>query len=894
VPDQTSQLERLTSALASRYRIERELGHGGMATVYLAEDLKHHRKVAVKVLRPELAAVLGAERFLKEIEVTANLQHPQILPLHDSGEADSFLYYVMPYVEGESLREKLRREKQLAVEESIEIATAVASALDYAHRHGVIHRDIKPENILLHETQPVVADFGIALAVTAAGGTRLTETGLSLGTPEYMSPEQATGDRELDARSDVYSLGAVVYEMLTGDPPHAGNTIQAIIAKVLSEEPTPITRTRSLVPANVDAAVQRALAKVPADRFATASQFADALTNLAFALPTTGMPAGAGVQAPGLWKRLSVGLAAFAAVMTVLFIWSLLRPWPESPVLKMSLALPEGEEVVEPVAGPALALSADGSTLVYLGSNEAGGWQLWVRRRDELRATPMRGTEGAICPALSPDGREVVYVTGAPGPIKVVPLQGGTPRTLVDSALWVGDWGEDGAVYYTDLALGISRVPAGGGEPEVITTVDAAAGEVGHGPVNVLPSGRGAVFTIERGGGVLTEDIAAVQFATGEVTVLARGTLARYAATGHLLWTTADGTLMAAPFDEHGLSLTGPAMPVLEGVRVNPIASTDLALSQTGTLVYRTGGMIRSTAQPVWVERDGTTREIDPGWRIDILSLTPGLALSPDGSRLAVTKLDGGDHNVWIKRLDTGQLSRLTFEGKRESFLPSWTPDGRSVVFLRRAAGLFELWMKRADGAGSAELLWQDERHILEGVFSHSGAWLVYRLGIVGDLDLYAIRPGLDSVGTALLATEFSERAPVFSPDDRWLAHVSNQTGRDEVYVSPFPNVADWRLQVSTARGVGPVWAHSGEELFYRNGANELVAVEVTADSTFSVGQQRVLFSMAGFATSRFNTTYNVSLDDQRFVMLRRIPSAPSELIWIENFFEELKAKVGN
>jgi serine/threonine-protein kinase len=266
VPDPASQLERLTSALASRYRIERELGHGGMATVYLAEDLKHHRKVALKVLRPELAAILGAERFLKEIEVTANLQHPQILPLHDSGEADSFLYFVMPYAEGESLRDKLRRERQLAIEESVAIATAVASALDYAHRHGVIHRDIKPENILLHETQPVVADFGIALAVTAAGGTRLTETGLSLGTPEYMSPEQATGDRELDARSDVYSLGAVVYEMLTGDPPHSGNTIQAILAKVLSEEPTPITRTRKLVPANVEAAVQRALAKIPAER----------------------------------------------------------------------------------------------------------------------------------------------------------------------------------------------------------------------------------------------------------------------------------------------------------------------------------------------------------------------------------------------------------------------------------------------------------------------------------------------------------------------------------------------------------------------------------------------------------------------------------------------------
>ncbi len=231
------QVERLKAALADRYTIQEELGAGGMATVYLAEDLKHHRQVAVKVLRPELAAILGAERFLKEIEVTANLQHPHILPLFDSGEADSFLYYVMPYVEGDSLRDKLNREKQLGVDETVKIAEGVAAAMAYAHRQGVIHRDIKPENILIHDGQPVVADFGIALAVTTAGGTRLTETGLSLGTPQYMSPEQATGDRELDGRSDIYSLGCVLYEMLTGDPPHTGPTAQAVIAKVVTDKP---------------------------------------------------------------------------------------------------------------------------------------------------------------------------------------------------------------------------------------------------------------------------------------------------------------------------------------------------------------------------------------------------------------------------------------------------------------------------------------------------------------------------------------------------------------------------------------------------------------------------------------------------------------------------------
>ena len=266
----------LAEALRDRYALERELGAGGMATVFLARDLKHHRPVALKVLRPELAAVIGAKRFLQEIETT-DLQHPHILPLHDSGEVGGTAYYVMPYVEGESLRDRLRREKQLPIEVAVRIATEVASALDYAHRKGVVHRDIKPENILLHEGQALVADFGIALALSAAGGTRMTETGLSLGTPHYMSPEQAMGEREITGRSDVYALGCVLYEMLTGDPPFTGSTAQAIVAQVVTESPRPMIPRRHTIPAHIEAAVLRALEKLPADRFATPAEFAQAL-----------------------------------------------------------------------------------------------------------------------------------------------------------------------------------------------------------------------------------------------------------------------------------------------------------------------------------------------------------------------------------------------------------------------------------------------------------------------------------------------------------------------------------------------------------------------------------------------------------------------------------------
>jgi len=313
----TDVLARLAAALADRYRIERELGQGGMATVHLAEDLRHHRKVAIKVLRPELAAVLGAERFVQEITTTAALSHPHILPLFDSGTAEGFLYYVMPYVEGETLRNKLDREKQLGVDEAVKLTTEVADALDYAHRHGVIHRDIKPENILLHDGRPMVADFGIALAVSAAAGGRMTETGLSLGTPHYMSPEQATAEKEITARSDVYSLASVLYEMLAGQPPHLGGSAQQIIMKIVTDQARPVTELRKAVPPNVAAALAKALEKLPADRFDSARAFAEALGNTHFTVE--GTAAGLSSSTGGPWRRrFQAALAAVALLSVVL------------------------------------------------------------------------------------------------------------------------------------------------------------------------------------------------------------------------------------------------------------------------------------------------------------------------------------------------------------------------------------------------------------------------------------------------------------------------------------------------------------------------------------------------------------------------------------------------
>jgi serine/threonine-protein kinase len=329
---------RLNAALEGRYAIERQLGEGGMATVYLADDLKHERKVALKVLKPELAAVVGAERFLAEIKTTANLQHPHILPLFDSGEADSFLFYVMPYVEGETLQGRIDREKQLPVDEAVRIATAVANALDHAHRNEVIHRDIKPANILLQDGEPMVADFGMALAVGAAGGHRLTETGLSMGTPFYMSPEQATGDQIVGDQSDVYALACVLYEMLVGEPPYTGTTAQAVLGKIIQGAPVSATSIRGSIPANVDAAMVRALEKLPADRFTGAQDFAKALADPGFRhgeLVEAGVAAGVGP-----WKRLTIAGWSAAAVFALGLGWALLAPRAAEARRALRVALP--------------------------------------------------------------------------------------------------------------------------------------------------------------------------------------------------------------------------------------------------------------------------------------------------------------------------------------------------------------------------------------------------------------------------------------------------------------------------------------------------------------------------------------------------------------------------
>ena len=892
-------LTRLQSALADRYRLDREIGAGGMATVYLAQDIRHDRKVALKVLRPELAAVIGAERFLAEIELTANLQHPHILPLFDSGEADSYLFYVMPFIEGETLRDRLTREKQLPVAEALRLAGEIASALDYAHRHGVVHRDIKPENILLHDGQALVADFGIALAASKASGSRMTETGMSLGTPHYMSPEQAMGEREITARSDIYALGAVLYEMLTGEPPFTGNTAQAVVASVLTESPRPLATQRHTIPRHVEAAVITALEKLPADRFATAAEFAEALKDKTYtstvSLEAAAPPATGRAAAKRRPSGVTLALIAATVVATAAALWGWLRPKPVEPLTQFSVALPTTEALQPPLntGGARVAISRDGRAIAYLGPGE-GGPRLWVRRLDQLSAMPIQGSQGGTSPFFSPDGKRLGFITNGTS-VRIASLDGSPLVTLTDKAnSTAGDWGDDGYVYF-EVDSGLARIKPTGGAIEPVYNMSTKDGnEVGAEWPCVLPGGKGIIFRLRRAGqGPADFNIVAMKLPNGPKHVLTHGIYARYAPTGHLLVVTSDGKLIAIPFDTKKLELTGSPVALLDGVGVRAGGfNVDLAVSPTGTLIYTTGSMLGSR-RAIWVSRDGTASPVDPSW--DPQGSIQNAELSPDGKAMAVELDRGGKSDIWVKPLPTGPFSRITF-GDTASVRPAWSPDGREVYYIqdRSGTGTGAVYAHRADGTGNARQLIGSKADFAQILPSRDGRWLLVRtpLNVPGTgADIVGYRPG-DTKAVPLIATPAAEGYPALSPDGRWLAYSSTESGTQEIFVRPFPETGTAKWQVSTAGGTQPRWSNSGRELFYINGKSDMMTAEVRPGATFALGEQHVLFSTAPYSTAASVQSYSVSPDNKQFLMLREgATNAQSELIIAEHWLQDLKAK---
>ena len=883
--------ERLSQALIDRYRIERELGAGGMATVYLAQDLKHDRKVALKVLKPELAAVLGAERFVVEIKTTAALQHPHILPLFDSGTAGSFLYYVMPFIDGETLRDKLTRETQLGIEESVRITCEVADALDYAHRHGVIHRDIKPENILLHDGRSMVADFGIALAVSAAAGGRMTETGLSLGTPHYMSPEQATAEKEITARSDIYSLGSVLYEMLTGSPPHTGASAQQIIMKIVTEEAAPVTNVRKSVPPQVAAAVAKAVEKLPADRFASAHEFAEALRGRGEPLAPGGRTAlGLRPAAIGWRARLKDPLVLVPTLVAVVALVVAVRlarraEAPVIPPVRFVMAATDSASPFDQFPWPA-AISPDGSAVVYSVRRDATSSILYLLRTDQLEAHPIPGTADAFQPIFSPDGKWLAFGIGELE--RKVRLDGSAPVSITSAAGTAAngaDWtiGDEIVLGAAGHFHGLSRVSAAGGEVAALTQPDTGKGERDHLWPVATPDGRNIVFVIWSGS-LATSRLAITSLADGAVVPLDLPGIRPLAVLdGMLVYVQADGAVMAVLLDAPRKRIEGRPIPVHDPVPVQSAnnGNSGIFVSPAGALVASRGG---TRGKLAWVSLDGRAEPVLPealGFNLP--------RLSPDGRRIAVVVEDGQKGDVWIYDRSLSTFSRLTSAETVTS--ADWSADGTHIVFTAGGEkSRNAVWAQVVSGASPPEKLVESPLLTPDATMSPDGKSLLVNALSGSSWDIYRVSLDSERVAQSYLTTGADEVAPTFSPDGKWVALASRESGRSEVYVRSFPDPSS-KMQVSVSGGAEPVWSPDGRRLYYRSGPL-LLAAMVALSPTFTLVARDTILPDVTFQSSGFQgPMYDVPRDGTRILAI--LPDSDDfQLIVSPNWITELRRRV--
>ena len=826
---------RLAAALADRYRIEGELGQGGMATVYLAEDVRHRRRVAIKVLHPELSAVLGTDRFLKEIELTANLQHPHILPLFDSGTVDGLLYYVMPFVEGETLRSRLTREHQLPVAEAVRIATDVAGALEYAHKRGVVHRDIKPENILLHEGRPQVADFGIALAVQQAGGSRMTQTGMSLGTPQYMAPEQAMGDRGVDARADVYALGAVSYEMLTGEPPFTGPTAQAIVAKVMTETPRPLSPQRPTIPAEVEDAVLTALQKLPADRFGSAAEFAAALGNPGFRTSAHAgrnvMPGGGVPAVHAGWKWAAVALALAVATTGGAFFWTVIR----ASAAPRDIGLPPTAPIRMEDTKRNFAAAHGGSFIVYEAKIGASS-QLWYRSLVGPEVRAIAGTEGASgTPRISPDDKRIAFAAG--DEVKVVDLGGG-PVTTVARAVDPsgGSWLASGQIFFGD------------DDGRVLRWIDPEPGpgkSVTLGALCILPQPIGGGDLVLCGGGSMKHAYARNPAQPNEKRFLRRSNQAagagpplllgsdfRIVDGKYLVYISLDGTLMATRFEEMDSLTVGRSVALVPRVRRSAYSGAGhYDITDAGALVY-VPGINAEMGRLVRWSSDGRTVPLPVDEAVH-LRFSP----SPDGQRLGtvVEGIEQEELRLYDLRTGTHEIvDRGFFIGG-----PGWSPDGLRIAYRKQEFDTPDketVYLRRLDSPEKPRVLISGDYRANEPNSFLADDFILLGVsvkdGVVMVIDPTTTPPKIDSL-------PFSNYFISMSPDRKWIAY-QNQGARG-IMLQPWPSL-DRRYQVD-AQGGEPRWRSATELVYVVPAGGQLMQVRIDAAANSPVGKPELLFA---------------------------------------------------
>jgi serine/threonine-protein kinase len=884
----------IAQAIADKYRIERELGAGGMATVYLAEDVRHQRKVALKVLHPELAAVLGNERFLAEIRTTATLQHPNILPLFDSGTVDGVVYYVMPHVAGETLRDRLDREGQLAVDAAVKIATAVADALEYAHRQGVVHRDIKPGNILLKDGHALVADFGIALAATNAGGSRLTQTGLSLGTPQYMSPEQAGADRRPDNRSDIYSLGAVCYEMLVGEPPFSAPTTHGVLAKLFTEEPRPVSSLRKAVPPAVEAAVHRALEKLPADRWGSAAEFAAAL-----AQPDSRAVARPATRRTGRYSTAAIAviaaivLAAFAAgVFAGRAVWpsgarsgatvANVRHWAV-PLPDSARFSPTTDESAAPRLG--VSISPDAAHIAYVGVR-GSTTALYLVHPASGTSTALDGTDRAHLPAFSPDGRWLAFV--ADGELRKVSVTDGAVVRLAQLEAPIGlFWLSDDELLVSRSAIGPGRVSSTGGRVEPLGEHFGAVSVV-H--TQLLPDGKellgttafGDLATISRATGALR------LITTGDATGADRGGFGRalrgnnphYLSTGYLVYASGS-SLMAVPFDPKRGRATGKPTPVVTDIRSEGgPGEAQFALSDEGTLVY-VPGLDGSFGSLVWSNQQGTLGDTLLLPRSHLL----WLRLSRDDRKLAIVeRLPNSTAETRIVDLTRrGVEERLRVAG--EFGVTSWSANARWLLGYHvpdTALGRACCFVGAQLDPGSLELRPSTVRapYEIDIEFDESPDGMLRCADAMpgGAASEIQVQQGIllrrvDGAGVHRVLREGYAGDCKFSPDGKWVAF----TSREGLFVTRATLDSASIVKVVPGASAQARWTADGRRILYRNGRRLFaVDVQIRGESVESA-EPRFLFQHDGLATTWdiLGTGWDVARDGR--VLLWQPPAqAPS------------------
>jgi serine/threonine-protein kinase len=850
-------MQRLATALADRYRVEKELGAGGMATVYLAHDLRHERDVAIKVLHPDLGAALGAERFLAEIKTTAKLQHPHILPLLDSGAADGLLFYVMPFVRGETLRAKLDRERQLAIDDAVQIAAEVGDALAAAHALGIVHRDIKPENILLKDGHALVADFGIALAVQTAGGQRMTQTGLSLGTPQYMSPEQAVGDKAVDARSDLYSLAAVTYEMLTGDPPFQGNNVQAIIARIISSEPEPVLTLRKTVPPALAAAVMKGLAKLPADRHADVRQFVAACQSR----ETVTAPFASPASRPPRWRARLASLVVLAAGVGggwTLRGSALLGTAPPSVAadnVALSVELPP--EVVADNTGRAVAISPDGRVAMVVGLEADGTRRLYRRRIDQAVAEPIDGTTGAAWPTFSPDGKWLAFV--ANGVLRKIPVMGGPVVDLLEVGVLYGIAWPNSSTLVLGTGAGLERLNADGGERRLLY-----AGRSNQ-PF-ALPDGKSVLYA-EWTGGLVSARVRHRALDAKESTPFGLDSIVPLGVVpGGIIAALLGGRLGFVPTTADYSRATGPAKPVLEGVL--PYGDVGQAVvSASGALLYQPGSIAADVVR------------LDPATtRAEIVSddarqyMHP--RLSPDGKRYVVTAAAQGDYDLRVIELADRSVRRISMPGSQVR--PEWAPDGASVLFEDIQGDTETIRARQWNGNGPArDVQRRTGGNVTDVSVSPDANAMLFRLISGKSMGLFWRAMTGDTTLHPFLSSAGLQYEPRFAPNGDWLAwRESEGAAAPEVYVARFPS-AERRLQVSDRNGEQPVWSHDGRALYYVTARGRMVVKATLALD----GEPRVV-RRDTVVRSGFDLYFNVGhqnfdvFPDGTLLLLRRPPAA--------------------